>query len=853
MKKYIKLIIIVLIVGLGIFTLQDINAEDVEVTYQNGDLRCPPTIYGKNVTCKKVSASEVVLTYGSLSNDGDIQIIKRVTKTKKVGHYNVSFEITGKNVKQQESAAPTYIVVLVDASNSLAGSNYTKAQSAIRRFASTLIPDSDNGVSSYNIKLVEFGSSATTLRGMKNSNLNSYSSWPAFYENSDGIYQTYLGVYSHVNNAYSNAYDELKGLPANVNKYVVLFGDGDYFAISQISYDAATKALNYKEYLENIGTTILGIRYSNGFESEGVACTHSELVWYGMCTVCKGSKVKKSQGECSNASMASLTSSYHEEKDASKWAAQFISFAEDIKEETKVGGITTELKDQIGGEFFLTNDKGFYKYFKMNSITNNTYKTTPFEIEIDPFADPDAGPEKYWHKTNEKFTLSYSDENGDLQEIVVLDNPEVYWIPDKTELNSCYDSVQTSDVRNGTVSDEYAIYTKECVESGYKVTANISNFDTKTYKKQMGYAKTQTFKLDSNTGYKFPITVDLSTSVKCTYTFDTQKFKNENNEIDWNVDYIQEVRNLEANKCNSSEGCDQNQIKLYDKQLASLAVRKEKLNQIVKTYSNLVSNDASELDTYKNNFLNQDAIVTVTYPNLNKVDEVSLDNQEGTTIKDPWCDSNPKIEIVNGVQIPTSKSCYAEFSKTMVLEDACLSMQNGEQETCSVIKAQLDGGENYYIQRGADSGIINLRVSNAGFEQKLDFTLIKDKKNNDACSFTTDNANQGGNIIFRQIDVGDPFLKDYNREPGENFVNSKFDFEKIIHGDTWSSDKEPEYDYYLSKTNIVNINKDTMEDSANSYLGRNCYFSNDGKYLCRFTRNETDDGVTNSDYWFTTP
>ena len=55
----------------------------------------------------------------------------------------------------------------------------------------------------------------------------------------------------------------------------------------------------------------------------------------------------------------------------------------------------------------------------------------------------------------------------------------------------------------------------------------------------------------------------------------------------------------------------------------------------------------------------------------------------------------------------------------------------------------------------------------------------------------------------------------------------------------------------MSKTNILNIKNDTKEDYENSYLGRNCYFTNNNKYYCRFTRNELDGGSDNGDYWFT--
>ena len=103
----------------------------------------------------------------------------------------------------------------------------------------------------------------------------------------------------------------------------------------------------------------------------------------------------------------------------------------------------------------------------------------------------------------------------------------------------------------------------------------------------------------------------------------------------------------------------------------------------------------------------------------------------------------------------------------------------------------------------------------------------------DGCSYTSSNTD----ILYRQIDVVDPFLKTYNaeRKVGKNYLNSKYNFVNIIKSDIWSQSYA--YQYLLSKANVDSIRKDTAEEGITSYLGRSCSFSASGTYLCDFTRN----------------
>ena len=171
-------------------------------------------------------------------------------------------------------------------------------------------------------------------------------------------------------------------------------------------------------------------------------------------------------------------------------------------------------------------------------------------------------------------------------------------------------------------------------------------------------------------------------------------------------------------------------------------------------------------------------------------------------------------------------------------------------ESCSVdSNKQIVGGNKAYTKLKENSGYITIKINNAGYKGNLDIELKKNGSDDKLeCEFNGED--KLSNISYRQIELTDPFLKNYDRsrQTGKNYSNDKFNFEKIIDEKTW--DNEAEYEYLLSKTNVNNIKKDTSEDYRNSYLGRNCYFNDENKFRCEFTRNGQDENTTGDHRWF---
>ena len=194
---------------------------------EKGVLRCPPTISDPNVKCNVVDGGNAVeITYGSLKNAGDVQIIKRVAKTDTIGRYSVSFTLKGKEIKQQQVASDDYIVIVLDMSKTIVG-NVGQMKIAVTNFTNTIlkkVPDAK-------FALVQFATKSVVKRGFNNTTITDICDC----SNSKNCNSKCMGIQlkttSQVGYALAQANNLLlnNSIPNNANKYIVLFGDGRYW------------------------------------------------------------------------------------------------------------------------------------------------------------------------------------------------------------------------------------------------------------------------------------------------------------------------------------------------------------------------------------------------------------------------------------------------------------------------------------------------------------------------------------------------------------------------------------------------------------------------------------------------
>ncbi len=306
-----------------------------------------------------------------------------------------------------------------------------------------------------------------------------------------------------------------------------------------------------------------------------------------------------------------------------------------------------------------------------------------------------------------------------------------------------------------------------------------------------------------------------------------------------------EAKRSELSSLQSSASSLSSSISSRRRTIASLESFMVTMNKILSTYSDKVSKNYNNLNEYKDIFSEQTALVRVSYLDTTDADEITL-KQTGDINGSVGC-KNVKSETINGVSI-VNKTCTANLSKTLEMPEVCLSMKNGEQVECSsAANDQINADKKFYANLDYEGGNISISIRNAGYHQKLDFLLSGDGittckepiPNTDGCSF----CSQKMDIMYRQVDIDDPFIQDKqpDREIGKNYVGTKYNFENIINGDLWdTTDGTPkynfEYRYNLGKENVANIRKDTDNNTMESYLGSNCYFNANNKYVCEFTR-----------------
>ena len=765
MKK--KLLIIFLI----LFTPFIVNADP-----KKGDLRCPvEELDGARCTETKDQNGTIISTRitkkQTQSNGSYAQVSKIVSKVpNELGRYEVKFEISGKNIATNVAKGDVYIIIGFDTSTTMNKEQFDVAKGAIKSFANKLCPD--NTKCEYNIMLVQFAKKPNIRRSFEKKNLDDFTD---FYE----IGKSAIGTTSELGEFYKLASEKFNTLPANAQKYVVVFGDGMYYygvgcdilntsPTSETNHTNCNTVREYKAKLESQNVKMYGIKYrerrwADTHKSSRRACASKTFDW------CDELYMKKYVSETNY--FSALTTEEFESK--------FIEAAGKIEGsvENKTETVPSTLTDKLGHNFTILNQGDATKTFKIEKISETVYRTEPFYIEINRESET-----KTWHATNEGFKLIYKI-NGKDYELTSNLNPEVYWVLNENKINSCYGSAFSDSIS----SSNEAYYSKYCQE-GYLDNYEYKNGLITTIRVNKVAEGSKKFTLPMGMG--FPIEVNLETNIKCTYNIDYNKMQ-------------QEKKNL-TNLINRTADA---------KEKASL---QKKLNNLEKSFSNYQELVKNDLEDYVSRFTNQTARLKIYYKS-NGTDSIILENK-GDIKYQLNCGTPTKVN-----DVITNQTCYIYLAKDMQLPTACLEMQDGEQAKCSSSNTQINGGNNFYVKMKEQSGRIYVEVNEAGYDMGTNIETNE-------CSY---DVNGKFNITFRQVELADPFLTSYDpkRKIGDNYKNNRYNFSKIIKADIW--EKTADYRFSLSKINVSQIKKDSGTSTV-SYLGTDCRINADKKYVCSF-------------------
>lgn len=768
MKK--KLLIIFLI----LFTPFIVNADP-----KKGDLRCPvEELDGARCTETKDQNGTIISTRitkkQTQSNGSYAQVSKIVSKVpNELGRYEVKFEISGKNVATSVAKGDAYIIIGIDTSTTMNTKQFEIAKGAIKSFANKLCPD--NTKCEYNIMLVQFATTPSIRRFFEKKNLNDFN---GFLEIKDSI----IGTKSQIGEFYKLANERFNELPANAQKYVVVFGDGEYYygpgcdvwpqeKGSKYDHTDCNVLYSEKQKLENKNVKFYGIRYPGRGDINDKYDPGSKR---GVCT-------GQYRDWCREIHMKSAVSevNYFNASSETDFESKFIEAAGKIEStiENKTETVSSTLTDKLGHNFTILNQGDATKTFEIKKISETVYTTESFYIEINR-----ESATKTWHDTNDGFKLIYKI-NGKDYELTSNLNPEVYWVLNENKINSCYGSAFSDSIS----SSNETYYSKYCQE-GYLDNYEYKNGLITTIRVNKVAEGTKKFTLPMGMG--FPIEVNLETNIKCTYNIDYNKMQ-------------QEKKNL-TNLINRTTDA---------KEKASL---QKKLNNLEKSFSNYQELVKNDLEDYVSRFTNQTARLKIYYKS-NGTDSIILENK-GDIKYQLNCGTPTKVN-----DVITNQTCYIYLAKDMQLPTACLEMQDGEQAKCSSSNTQINGGNNFYVKMKEQSGRIYVEVNEAGYDMGTNIETNE-------CSY---DVNGKFNITFRQVELADPFLTSYDpkRKIGDNYKNNRYNFSKIIKADIW--EKTADYRFSLSKINVSQIKKDSGTSTV-SYLGTDCRINTDKKYVCSF-------------------
>ena len=403
-----------------------------------------PSVGAIRLDGKISETGSVTVTEGSLEHEGDVQITKTVTTLDATsGKYNVTFKIKGKD-KEDTSTTPIYAVVVFDKSGSMncveysydwkgdrycsnRGNKWENAVKGAKDFASSLNKSLNSGETKYaNIALVQFSDSeGTWVPGLFGGYYRDIA-WndasverefaPADFSSvnfgsADG--GTNLG--EGLNKALGLFTDKYNPLPEGAKKYVVVIGDGrptyysDENGMTQGDGNSDPKGLS-EEYaskkataLKNAGVEIFSIGYDIANDAEAQRILRE---------IASKDVVNEETGE-----VKVKHSVLAGEADV---AAIFADLAKTMSKSS--AGTNATVTDNVGGKFNIVDKDG--KVMTSDVLTEITEDETTilsFDIQIDP--DTETG----WHKTNEGFSLVYTDSNGEEQTISSTKDPEVYW------------------------------------------------------------------------------------------------------------------------------------------------------------------------------------------------------------------------------------------------------------------------------------------------------------------------------------------------------------------------------------------------------------------------------------------
>lgn len=414
MKKFFsKFINVLLIISLVVVpnSAFALTETQVKAGASKGDIYNPQTnTIGNSATINDN-------TYGSGTySAGDVEVQKIVRKTTTLGKYEVEFKIRGKEVTQGiEVVNPVYVVVVLDASNSMDNPNITKWNNAVqgaKDFADAVLAK----VPSANLALVKFAGK-TGFTNWSDAEVKRYFENKDFDNTNIGGLKVNGGGATNLGEGLRYAYNLLddKSIPDNAVKYVVVLSDGVptlYTNSNGVSVTTSESdyATHYDTASHNYATT-----WANKIKSSSDLNATLISIGYELDAIVDSSDRKKAPSVLRGIASGN---NFYIDSSMGDIVSKFKNLTSKI-ETTYYAGTDVKLTDNLGNKFTLASGN---TTLTLKKITKSWQSLGNFYINIDQKVDTG------WYETNDGFSLIYTDYKGKTKTITSDKNPEVYWV-----------------------------------------------------------------------------------------------------------------------------------------------------------------------------------------------------------------------------------------------------------------------------------------------------------------------------------------------------------------------------------------------------------------------------------------
>ena len=415
MKKILtKFINILLIISLVIVpnTAFALTETEVKAGASKGDIYDPEAnTVGNSATINENTCGN------KACGAGDVEVQKIVRKTNTLGKYEVEFKIKGHNITEgQVVTNPVYVVMVLDASNSMDNPSIEKWNNAVQ------------GVKNFAVELQKKVSSpkpqfALVKFAGKSSNKNFSDAVPIRGFSTDNFNNTDIGGLG-VNGGATNLGEGLRqayylfknsNIPSNATKYVVVLSDGVPTIYTDENGNSGTTSESewgkrYDTKSHEYATT-----WANKIKSKNDLGASLISVGYELNSL-EFSKDRQKAYEVLREIASGSSFFIDTEMDDVVSSMKNLTSKVDVE---YYAGTDVKLQDKLGKDFTLTSGN---TTLKAKNITNNWQSLGKFYINIDQTVDTG------WYETNDGFTLTYTDYKNKIKTITSDRNPEVYWV-----------------------------------------------------------------------------------------------------------------------------------------------------------------------------------------------------------------------------------------------------------------------------------------------------------------------------------------------------------------------------------------------------------------------------------------